>query len=83
MPWSPADALSHTSQADTPAKARLWAAVANRVREATGDDVTAIRKANAAVRERPGYLAKGDRQRAKHRRESRLGAQAFRAARWI
>jgi len=50
MPWSPADAPSHTKAADTPALQRLWAKVANEQLQKTGDEGRAIRIANAAVK---------------------------------
>ena len=49
MPWSAADAKAKTHKADTPAKQKTWAAVANRVLEETGDEGRAVRSANAAV----------------------------------
>lgn len=49
MPWTAADAKSKTRKADTPAKQRLWATVANRVLKATGDEGRAVREANYAV----------------------------------
>jgi hypothetical protein len=51
MPWTAADAERHTHLADTPAKKRQWAHVANNVLQQTGDDARAIRAANAAVHE--------------------------------
>lgn len=47
MPWSPADATRHDKQANTPAKRRKWAAIANAILAKTGDDVLAIKTANA------------------------------------
>lgn len=49
MPWSAADAQSHTSAADTPARQKLWSEIANRVLAKTGDEGRAIREANAVV----------------------------------
>ena len=53
MPWNPPDASKHTHLANTAAKRRQWAAVANSALERTGDDATAIREANAVVHEHP------------------------------
>ena len=58
MPWSPSDAQAKTHNADTPELQRLWAEVANKTLEATGDEGRAIREANAVVH----------RERAKHHR---------------
>lgn len=49
MPWRAEDAERHTAKANTPKKQALWASVANRVLEKTGDEGQAIRQANAAV----------------------------------
>ena len=49
MPWSPSDARAKTHFADTPELQRLWAEVANKTLEATGDEGRAIREANAVV----------------------------------
>lgn len=49
MPWTADDAEQHTRKADTPAKRELWARVANRTLEQTGDEDRAIREADAAV----------------------------------
>ena len=48
MPSAP-DARAKTHFADTPAIQRLWAEVANKTLEATGDEGRAIREANAVV----------------------------------
>ena len=50
MPWSPADASSHTKAADTPALQKLWAKVANEQLQKTGDEGRAIRIANYSVK---------------------------------
>lgn len=58
VPWSPADAPSHTKSASTPALRQQWAAVANEVRERLlkegyseeAADAQAIRRANGVVR---------------------------------
>lgn len=47
MPWAPADATRHDKQANTKAKRRKWSAIANAVLGKTGDDVLAIKTANA------------------------------------
>jgi hypothetical protein len=49
MPWSPPDARAKTHFADTPELQRLWADVANKTLETTGDEGRAIREANAVV----------------------------------
>jgi hypothetical protein len=60
MPWTKADALRHTHKADTAAKQRQWADVANSELDRTGDEARAIRAANAAVG-RSGSGAKRDK----------------------
>lgn len=47
MPWAPADATRHDKQANTKAKRRKWSAIANAILSKTGDDVLAIKTANA------------------------------------
>ena len=49
MPWTPEDAPSHTKKATTTKTKHLWAAVANKVLEDTGDESRAIREANAVI----------------------------------
>lgn len=49
MPWSAADAPRHTKAAATAGLRQLWATVANNALSRTGDEVQAIREANAAV----------------------------------
>lgn len=55
MPWLSSDAERHTREADTPARQRLWAKVANRVLAIAQDhklddpEAHAIRAANATV----------------------------------
>jgi hypothetical protein len=49
MPWTPADATSHTKKATTAKAQQLWAEVANKVLEDSGDEGRAIREANAVV----------------------------------
>lgn len=51
MPWTPDDGPErHTKKANTPAKKKRWAAVANRVLERTGDEAIAIREANSVIK---------------------------------
>jgi hypothetical protein len=49
MPWTPDDAERHTHKATTWALKELWAKVANKCLERTGDEGRAIREANAVV----------------------------------
>lgn len=49
MPWTARDASKKTSKANTPAKKKRWASIANRVLRDTGSDARAIRTANAAM----------------------------------
>ncbi|WP_242917730.1 hypothetical protein [Caulobacter sp. CCUG 60055] len=49
VPWTSDDAERHTRKAKTPALQALWAKVANEALERTGDEVRAIREANAIV----------------------------------
>ena len=59
MPWKPGDGPArHTKQADTPAKKKQWADVANKVREESGDEGKAVRIANAAVKNHPSKKRK-------------------------
>ena len=53
MPWSDKDATAKTKKANTPAKKKQWAATANSVLSKTGDDATAVKIANAAVKRHP------------------------------
>jgi hypothetical protein len=51
MPWSESDGPErHTKKANTPARKKRWAAVANRVLERTGDEAVAIREANSVIK---------------------------------
>jgi len=52
MPWKPNDATRHDREANTPARRRQWAEVADSVLERTGDEGRAVREANAVVRRR-------------------------------
>jgi uncharacterized protein YdaT len=49
MPWTAEDAPSHTKKAATPKARQLWAEIANKVLEETGDEGRAIREANAVI----------------------------------
>lgn len=54
MPWKPDDGPSrHTKKANTPAKKKQWADIANKVRTESGDEGKAVRIANAAVKKHP------------------------------
>ena len=55
MPWKASDAQSHTKLADTPAKQKRWAAIANSALAACKGDVkkceaSAIRQANSVIK---------------------------------
>ena len=54
MPWTAADAPSHTKLATTRHLKSLWATVANKTLVKTGDDARAIKEANATVRKASG-----------------------------
>lgn len=49
MPWVPADALRHNKKADTEAKQKKWATIANAALADGKDEGAAIRIANAAI----------------------------------
>jgi len=49
MPWTSNGAERHTHKATTRVLKELWAKVADECRERTGDEVRAIREANAVV----------------------------------
>lgn len=59
MPWTSADAERHTHKADTPARQRLWAKIANRTLQIGEEqgwpdvDAHAIKVANAALEREP------------------------------
>lgn len=60
MPWSPGDGPArHSKKANTPAKKKQWADIANSVREKTGDEGKAVRIANSAVKKHPSKKRKG------------------------
>lgn len=51
MPWKIDNGpAKHTKKANTKAKKKQWAVVANKVLKESGDDAKAIRIANAAVK---------------------------------
>lgn len=52
MPWTPSDASKKTKKAKSPKSKRQWSATANAVLKRTGDDASAIKIANAAVKKR-------------------------------
>lgn len=58
MPWTPKDASHSTRKADTPAKRRQWAHVANSALDRTGDDGLAKRLANAVIKNHPSRKRK-------------------------
>lgn len=49
MPWTSNDAERHTHKATTSELKELWAKVANKALERTGNEGRAIREANAVV----------------------------------
>jgi hypothetical protein len=51
VPWQPSEAK--TRKADTPAKRKKWAATANAILARTGDEVMAIKIANAHAADTP------------------------------
>jgi hypothetical protein len=58
MPWSPKDASRKTKKANTPAKSRQWAHVADKVLAKTGDEGLAIREASSVVKKHPSRKKK-------------------------
>lgn len=60
MPWSPKEASAKTSKANTPAKRKQWAEVANKVLQETGDDAKAITVASGVVKNHPARHMHGD-----------------------
>lgn len=50
MPWEPSDATRFTKAANTPAKKRQWAHVANSALASGDSEGSAIRQANSAVK---------------------------------
>ena len=57
MPWKPKDASKHTKKANTPAKKHQFAATANAMLEKGASEGSAIRVANAAVKNHPSKKA--------------------------
>lgn len=49
MPWTPSDAKKHTKKANTPAKKKQWAAVADSSLSRGQSEGSAVRQANAVV----------------------------------
>lgn len=54
MPWDPSDAKKKTKKANTPAKQKQWAKVANNVLNSTGSDAKAIKVANSSIKSKKG-----------------------------
>lgn len=52
MPWEPKDAQRHTKMANTPAKKKKWADMADAILKDSGDEAKAIRIANAKMKDR-------------------------------
>jgi hypothetical protein len=52
MPWTPQDAGRHNKAAAKGKASRQWSDVANSVLKRTGDDVRAIKAANAVIARR-------------------------------
>lgn len=50
MPWDKDDAKGKTKKANTPAKKRKWAKIANAVLKDSGDEALAIRVANSKIK---------------------------------
>ena len=50
MPWSPKDSMKHTKKANTEAKRKKWARIANGVLQESGDEGKAVRLANLAMK---------------------------------
>ena len=59
MPWTSSDGpRRHTKRANSPAKRKKWAAVANAVLKSSGDEGKAIRIANAMAKRKKHILSK-------------------------
>lgn len=63
MPWTPEDATSHTSKANTPRLQRMWAHIANQELAAHGDEGRAIRTANGTISDRIRNKAKVEKKK--------------------
>ena len=59
VPWQPNDAPRHNKAAKTEKAKRIWSTVATDTLEQTGDEVLAMRYANAAVKRHLTNKAKG------------------------
>ena len=59
MPWTKADAKRHTKKADTEAKQKRWADVANAALKRGDSEGSAIRQANAVIAETALHRRKG------------------------
>jgi hypothetical protein len=66
MPWKMSDAALNTKKANTPAKKKQFASVANAVLKKTGDDVKALKIAKAAVKKHPSKKSPKTAVRKKH-----------------
>ena len=59
MPWTASDGpRRHSKKANSPAKRKKWAAVANAVLKKSGDEGKAIRIANAMVKRKKHMISK-------------------------
>lgn len=58
MPWTAKDARRHTKKADTPARQKTWARVANDVLSRTGDEARAAKMANGVIKRLGAHKAK-------------------------
>lgn len=50
MPWTESDATRFTKKANTPAKRKRWAHIANKALASGDSEATAIKKANGALK---------------------------------
>jgi hypothetical protein len=57
MPWTEIDADSHTQRADSPKLKRMWAEIADKELEASGDEGRAIKIANGVVKKQQAKKA--------------------------
>jgi len=58
MPWTASDGPRRTKRANSPAKRKKWAAVANAVLSKSGDEGKAIRIANSLMKRKKHLLSK-------------------------
>lgn len=56
MPWGPGDAEKKDHAANTPAKQKQWAEVANSVLKRTGNEGLAVREASGVIRRHEGHV---------------------------